>query len=271
MSELVDRILAATPEAALEAAADEGDPRRDRRPAERREVVAPEPAPRLRARDRRRHRRHDPRRARHAARGRRHALRARRHRRYPPPQQGARSPRALLGRERDRGARPCRRRRARDRRRRGPHRPRTRGSRRSPGARARASCSSSTNGTSGATSVRRPISRTSRTRCRRSSGFPMLTISAKTGAGVDAHPAGGETRRGGARRRAPDRAPEPGGGGGRPGQGATVGAGPPTTHLLRHPGRAPPPDGRRIFAVSPEASIRATIATFRIRSRARSV
>ena len=70
MSELVDRILAATTGGRARPPPPTRDPRRDRRPTERREVVAPEPAPRVRARDRRRDRRHDPRRARHAPRGR---------------------------------------------------------------------------------------------------------------------------------------------------------------------------------------------------------
>ena len=58
-----------------------GDPRRDPRPAERRQVVPPERAARRGARDRLRGAGHDARRDRHRARARRPHVRARRHRR----------------------------------------------------------------------------------------------------------------------------------------------------------------------------------------------
>ena len=64
------------------------DPPRGRRPPERRQVHARQPLPRLRARDRLRGRRHDPRRDRPAARGRRPSRDPRRHRGPAPPGEG---------------------------------------------------------------------------------------------------------------------------------------------------------------------------------------
>ena len=73
-----------------------GDPGRDPRPAERRQVVAPQQARRPRARDRLRDPGHDARRDRHGAAARRHDVRARRHGGPAAPPQAAPGDRVLL-------------------------------------------------------------------------------------------------------------------------------------------------------------------------------
>ena len=109
-----------------------GDPRRDPRPPERRQVVAPECAPRPRARDRLGGSGHDARRDRHGASARRANLRARGHCRASAQAQAASGDRVLLGAPRARGGRARRRRPRRRRRERGRRRPGPRGRRRGP-------------------------------------------------------------------------------------------------------------------------------------------
>ncbi len=98
------------------------DPRRDPRPAERRQVVAPERARRARAGDRLRRPRHDARRDRHDPRPRRAAVPARRHGGPAAQAQAAAGDRVLLGAAGARGRRASRRRADPDRRERGDRR-----------------------------------------------------------------------------------------------------------------------------------------------------
>ena len=95
--DLLDEIVSRLPGTSEVAIGDRGDPRRDPRPAERRQVVAPQPARRARARDRVGGAGHDPRRDRHGPAARRHDVRARRHGRAAPPPQAAAGDRVLLG------------------------------------------------------------------------------------------------------------------------------------------------------------------------------
>ena len=107
-----------------------GDPRRDPRPAERRQVVALQRARRRRAHDRLRGAGHDARHDRHGARARRPHVPARRHRRPAPQAQAAAGDRVLLGAARARGGRARRRRARPDRREPGDRRGRPRRRRR---------------------------------------------------------------------------------------------------------------------------------------------
>ena len=109
-----------------------GDPRRDPRPAERRQVVLFNALLGARARDRLRGAGHDARRDRHRARARRPDVRARRHRRPAPQAPAAAGDRVLLGAARARGGRARRRRARADRRERGDRRAGPRRRRRRP-------------------------------------------------------------------------------------------------------------------------------------------
>ena len=121
--DLLDEIVARCPGEAARGGRRGGDPRRDPRPAERRQVEPAERAPRAGARDRLRGARDDARRDRHHLRARRADVRARRHGRAAPQAQAAPGDRVLLGAARARGGGAGRRRARPDRRVRGHRRP----------------------------------------------------------------------------------------------------------------------------------------------------
>ncbi len=102
--DLLDRIVELLPEGEARARGRHRPPGRDRA-SERRQVLARQPLPRRRPRDRLGGRGHDPRCDRHAAAGRRSQADADRHRRHAPPVQGR-----GLGRVLHRAALPARRR-----------------------------------------------------------------------------------------------------------------------------------------------------------------
>ena len=120
--DLLDEVVAKLAGRGTRAGRRGDDPRRDPRPPERRQVVAPERARRARAGDRLGRPGHDPRRDRHDPRARRTAVPARRHGGPAAQAQAAAGDRVLLGAARARGRRARRRRADPDRRERGDRR-----------------------------------------------------------------------------------------------------------------------------------------------------